>query len=101
MKGLLLWSVGAFLPLSASVIGPIQIELPSINLSGTGSIPLGRASGGGYQFVESEFTISATSSGDSDFDERKRGASGRSPVACGDHVHWGSDGDVHRYRPGA
>jgi hypothetical protein len=59
-----LWIIPALSPLlSAAVIGPIPFDLSSVNLTGTGAIPLGRAGGGGYQFVDSQVVISASAGG--------------------------------------
>jgi hypothetical protein len=49
--------------LPASTIGPINISLPEINVGGLGGVPLGRAAGGGYQFVQSQVSIAATAAG--------------------------------------
>jgi hypothetical protein len=64
VKKSLLWIVPAISPLlSAAVIAPITVDLTSMNLTGTSAVPLGRASGGGYQFVESQVVVAATAEG--------------------------------------
>jgi hypothetical protein len=49
--------------MAATIVGPISIDLPSINLTGSAGVPLGRAAGGGYQFVQSQVSVAATARG--------------------------------------
>ena len=49
--------------MAARTIGPININLPEMNVSGSGGLPLGRAAGGGYQYVLTQVSVVATASG--------------------------------------
>jgi hypothetical protein len=47
----------------AGIIEPITIDLSQMNVTGSGGLPLGRAEGGGYQYVLTQISVSATASG--------------------------------------
>jgi hypothetical protein len=63
MRKLLFFAVITALPVMPAQIGAITIDLPSLNLAGSGGVPLGRAPGGGYQFVQSQVAVAATGGG--------------------------------------